>query len=157
TPTVANLRRFENVDPFGTGYTVQPVVNLDNTGMPHSLLSAFNLPAGSLKRIRFTGTIQAPVLSTTGGFINVAAASDPPAAPQPPMPTQKPPLDAGAADLSGIVVRRGGSLWAATGISVAGRAAIRWYRIDDATLAVRATGTLSHPTLSLYFPSIGVN
>jgi hypothetical protein len=157
TPTVANLRRFENVSATGTGYTVQPVVDLDNTPMPHSLFSAFNLPSGFLKRSQFTGTIQSPSLSTSGGFVSVATATDPPDAPQPPMPTQKPPLDSGTARFGTSVVRRGGHLWAVTGVNVSGRAAIRWYRVDDATLAVRQTGTISHPTLSLYYPSIAVN
>jgi hypothetical protein len=106
-PTAGNHRRFENASANGTGYTVQPIVNLDNTGMPHSLMSAYNVPAGALKRSRFTGTIGAPALSTTGGFITVAAATGPPDAPQPPLPLQKPPLDTLDTRFSASVVRRG--------------------------------------------------
>ncbi len=156
-PTAANLHRFENVSANGTGYSIQPVLNLDNTPTPHSLLSAFNTGTGFFKRSRILGPITSPSLSTTGGFITVTAYPEPPDAPQPPIPFQRQAIHTGDSRLSASVVRRAGNLWAVQGIGYAGRAALRWVRIDDATLVVRQQGVISDPALSLYFPSIAAN
>ncbi len=56
TPTVANAQKFENLPltTAGTGFTPQPVVNLDNSGTSEAVLSAYDTPNGLLKRSNIT-------------------------------------------------------------------------------------------------------
>lgn len=127
TPTVANATLIENASASGTGFSVQPALDLDNGGQPLPLLSAYN--SSSLKISRFTGPITGPTLDTSGGFVSVAPLGSPPNADQP----------GGAADLetndrrfSGNVILRDGDLWGVQTVQDgAGNAGLRWVRIDD--------------------------
>jgi hypothetical protein len=52
---------------------------------------------------------------------------------------------------------RGGSLWAAQGVEIEGRAAIRWLELDPGSSALLDSGVIADPELDLYLPSIAVN
>lgn len=153
-PTVANRTLFEDINPNNTGFTPQPVVDLDGGNLPQSILSSYNKPAGSLKASTIGGTAAAPTLNTAGGFIAVTAAGAPPDIDQ---PGAKVDIDAGDNRFSGNVVERGGKLYAVQGVEVSGRAAIEYYVIDATTLNVDQNGTISDGSLAFNYPSISVN
>ena len=155
SPTVVNATLFNPVPATTTGYTVQPV--LDESGAPGvlRLLSAYNIPFGTMRISFVAGTPTSPLVSA-GGFISVPVAADPPNAAQPPMPFQKPPLHTGTAALQCQVVQRNSSLWAVYPFNLGGRSAARWYEFSLRG-AIRQTGVLSDPTLAYYYPSIAVN
>src|SRR5262249_21918984 len=76
TPTVSNATVFENnsisaVD--GTGIAVQPVVDLDNRGLPAVLLSSplSTSPSNFFTRSDITGNIISPALETSDALISV--------------------------------------------------------------------------------------
>ncbi|MCH8963377.1 MAG: hypothetical protein IIB58_00330 [Planctomycetes bacterium] len=56
-----------------------------------------------------------------------------------------------------MAVFRDGSLWTAHTVSQNGRAACRWYELDPANLTLIQSGTVGHPSLHYYYPSIMVN
>jgi len=160
TPTVANRTMFENVASTETGFTPQPVFDLDSGSLPLPILSAFNKPAGTLKTSSITGTPVAPTLNTTGGMITVTARGAPPNVDQ---PGPKTDVDAGDTRFGSNVVMRkipgrtNPSLWAVEGVDINGRAAIEWYEIDSVTNAVLQNGTIEDPSLAYNYPSIAVN
>ncbi len=147
---------YENVSANNTGFTAQPVFDMDNNTGSIKLLSAYNKPAGSLK----TSTIDSSALTTSGGFISVTARGAPPDIDQ---PGSKVNIDAGDNRFSGNVIqqhiagRTNPSLWAAEGVEVNGRAAIEWYEIDAVTNGVLQSGIIDDPSLGFNFPSIAVN
>lgn len=159
-PTVANATLFENVSLNDTGFTPQPIVDLDNGNLPLPILSAFDKPAGSLKAWNIGGTPLAPTLNTAGGIIGVTSRGAPPDVDQ---PGPKADLDAGDNRFSGNVIqqqipgRANPSLWGVHGVDIGGRAAIEWYEIDAVTNAVVQSGTIADPSLAFNYPSIAVN
>ena len=140
-----------------TGFDPQPAVDLDGSGLPLPLVSGNSAFAGQLQASRLEGPISTP--SLVGGLlIPVDPAPGPPDAEQ---PGEKLPLETGgrnnASLFSGSVVLRNGSLWAAQGIEVDGRAAIRWLEVDPHTNLVLQSGVISDGVLDLYTASIAVN
>jgi hypothetical protein len=146
---------YEDVNPNNTGFTPQPVFDLDNNAGPLKILSSYNKPSGLLK----TSTIDSSALNTSGGFINVASRGAPPDIDQPGTKTD---VDAGDNRFSGNVVqqnigRANDSLWGVHGVEVNGRAALEWYEIDAVTDTVIQTGLIDDPSLGLNYASIAVN
>lgn len=161
SPTVANRTAFENVSGSSTGFSMQPVVDLDGGNLPLGLLSSYaksNPGTGYLKASSIGGTATSPTLNVGTGFpdqfIGVVSRSDPPDIDQ---PGTKQDIDAGDARFSGNVVERGGSLYAVQGVEVSGRAAIEYYVINASTLAVITSGLISDSSLAFNYPSISVN
>ena len=66
-------------------------------------------------------------------------------------------LQANDARLSASVYAVGGVLYAVHSTDLNGRIAIRWFRIDARTRTLLEFGTISDPTLDLFFPSIAAN
>ncbi|MEX0679609.1 MAG: Calx-beta domain-containing protein [Pirellulales bacterium] len=159
-PTVANVTLVENVSPNDTGFTPQPIVDLDGGNLPLPILSAFDKPAGSLKTSSIGGTPLAPTLNTAGGLIAVTPRGAPPNIDQ---PGPKVDIDVGENRFSGNVIqqqipgRANPSLWGVHSVDIGGRAAIEWYEIDAVTNAVMQSGTIADPSLAFNFPSIAVN
>jgi hypothetical protein len=146
---------YEDVSAANTGFTPQPVFDLDNNTGPLNILSSFNKPGGLLK----TSSIDSSALSTTDGFISVTGRSAPPTIDQ---PGSKANIQAGDNRFSGNVVqqnigRANDSLWAVHGVEVNGRAAIEWYEIDAVTDAVIQSGLIDDVALAINYPSISVN
>jgi hypothetical protein len=160
TPTVANRTLFPNVNPSNTGYSPQPILDLDGNPLPLPVLSSYNKTSGSLKAFNIGGTALAPTLNTTGGLISVTARFTPPPIDQ---PGSKADIDAGNSRFSGNVVmqhipgRTNPSLWAVQSVEINGRAAIEWYEIDAVTNALLQNGEISDPSLAFNYPSIAVN
>ncbi|MEQ9236503.1 PEP-CTERM sorting domain-containing protein [Coleofasciculus sp. E2-BRE-01] len=154
TSTAINATIFENVSPFETGFTLQPVVDLDNTGLPVALLSAFNTPAGFFKRSNITGDITSPTLDTSDGFIPITPFGFPPNANQ---PGSKPDLDSGDNRFSSNIILHNGAFWGVQTVNNAGRAALRWFQIDATTNLLLQEGLIADPNLDFYYGSIAVN
>ena len=156
TPTVANATLFESINPNNTGYSIQPVVDMGNTGLPVALMSAYNVPSGWLKRSDITGTINSPTLSTGGGFINITANPSPPDADQ---PGPKQNIETNDARFSSFATLINGSIWAVDCVEDlgTGNAAIAWYEIRESDNALLQQGLISDPVLDFFYPSIAVN
>ncbi|MCA9061879.1 MAG: PEP-CTERM sorting domain-containing protein [Planctomycetaceae bacterium] len=159
-PTVGNATQFQDVNPNLTGFTPQPVVDLDNGGLSQAILSSYNKPAGFLKTSSIGGTALAPTLNTGSGFIAVTPGASPPDIDQ---PGPKVDIDTGDNRFSGNVIQQqiagrvNPSLWGVHSVDVGGRAAIEWYEIDAVTNALLQSGLISDPVLAFNFPSISVN
>jgi hypothetical protein len=157
TPTVTS---FEDVAAGDTGFTAQPVFDLDNKAGSMRILSSFNKPAGFLKVSSIGGTSTSPTLNTANGFISVTSRGAPPDIDQ---PGTKEDIDSGNSRFASSVVeqhmagRANPSLWAAQGVEINARAAIQWYEIDAVTNAVLQSGVIDDVSLGLNYPSIAVN
>jgi hypothetical protein len=152
TPSVANATYW--YEAANVGSWPQPVVNLDGTGLPETLLSGLYAFLGQLQSTEIGGSIDSPVRAPSE-FIAVPAIDQAPFSAA--QPGSKADLYAGFVTFSGNVVQVGGSIWAAQTTRVDDRLAVRWYEIDEATDSLLQSGDLTHPTLDLYFPSIAVN
>jgi hypothetical protein len=154
TPSIANATNRSHLSPGQAGRFSQPVVNLDGTGLPETLLSGSYSDLGFLQSTQIGGTIGAPVLGQPRILAVPATAHAPFKAAQ---PGPKPDLYGGFEAVEGSAVQVGGSIWAAQTTRADGRLAVRWYELDAATNTLLQSGDLTHPTLDLYFPSIAVN
>lgn len=158
TPSVADRTLFENVNPYTTGFTVQPIVDMDNSEQPEVLLSAFDTSIGYLKTSEIAGPVTTPTLDTGTGFpdefISVTPFNSPPDAEQPGL---KQNIKNNSSVFSSSVVLNNGDIWAVQSVENGDRSALRWFRIGAATNAVLETGLISDPTLSFYYGSIAVN
>jgi hypothetical protein len=156
TPSISGAAKVENINQSLTGFTMQPVYDLDNGAGALNALSAYDMPNGLLARSVYPSNFfTSPSLDTTSPLISVTPRAAPLSAHQP----------AGFADnvhtgfdrFSSHVVQRGGHLWAVQSYNAGGRVGIAWYRIDPATDTVVASGTITDPARDLYYPSIAVN
>jgi hypothetical protein len=155
TPTAANARLFENV-AVTTGFSAQPVVNLDNTGSPQPFL-AF---AGQLRRTDLVGPIATATL--VGTTTTISSFGNPPEAPQKQnfsTGQQTPKADINTLDnrLGANVVLQEGVLWGIQTCSVSGRAALRWFKMLASNNELLESGVISDPDLYFYYGSIAVN
>ncbi len=154
-PSITGFQVRENINPSGTGFTFQPAVDLDNSALPLPGLSRFD--SSNLKRTDvpadfFSG---GAVGSAGTGLIASASSGTVSDAGQPGI---KQNIDTGDSRFSGNVVLQNGSLWAVHSFEDSGgRTGLRWFEINAATNTTIQTGTITDPSLSLYFPSIAVN
>jgi hypothetical protein len=164
SPSIANRTLIENVDPNDTGFSCQPIVDLDNGSVPLPLLSAFNKPAGALARQNINGPVNSPSLDGSPTLIGVTGRSGPGDVGQAPPVT----VDVDAADnrFTGNVILQNGSIWGAHSVEFNGRAAIEWYEIRQSDNTVLQSGLITpsdmpagmqDPDLEFNFPSISVN
>jgi hypothetical protein len=152
-PTVAGASKFEELNISTTGFAVQPAVDLDNGPLPLPLLARFNL--ASLKRSNVTGTPASPSINVSGGSIPISSNLDPPTADQPGNKVNI--WTGGDTRIWSSVVRNNGELWAVQTVGLGGRAAVRWYRVNESTNAIIESGYISDPSMAYFFPSIAVN
>lgn len=155
TSATVNATLFENNSTSITGFTVQPVVDLDNTGLPAALLSSFRTSSGLFKRSNIIGDINSPMLDTSDGLISVEPFSSKSSAEQ---PGPKKNLEiANGSIFHGNVVLQNGAFWGVQTVNNAGRAALRWFQIDATTNLLMQEGLISDPNLDFYYGSIAVN
>jgi hypothetical protein len=98
------------------------------------------------------GPLIAPTLTT---LTSVPVAANSPAADVPALGSVT-PLDSVDARLMNAVYRDG-FVWAAHTISLNGRAAVRWYKVNVLTSTVAESGTIDDAVLHYFFPGISVN
>ncbi len=165
TPTVANRTLFENVNPGGangTGFSVQPAISMDDTPLPHPLLSHFNSvgnPApAQIKRSSIGGSIGSPSYPGVGGLIEITGRPNPLNASQPAIGNPpKTPIHVGDSRFNSFVVLQNGELWGVQCVGGGSHAQVRWFRLDATTNAIIQEGFISDPANDLYYPSIAVN
>ena len=155
TPTLGETT-FRNNSLSDTGFTVQPVVDLDNTepGQPAALLSAFNTSSGIFKRTNITGDLTSPNLDIPGTLISVTAYNSPSDAEQ---PQNQADIESGDSRFSGNVVLQNGDLWGVQTVENNGRNALRWFRIDEDSNLLIDEGLIADESLDFYYGSIAVN
>ncbi|MBC7856563.1 MAG: hypothetical protein IAF94_24300 [Pirellulaceae bacterium] len=159
TPTASAMTRFPIVglnSPNSRGFSVQPAVDFGPSDGRAVLLATDGAVTARLRRTNIlgAGAAAATLSPTPSTAINTAALSTVPTADQ---PGNKANLNTGDTRFSSNVVEVGDSLWAVRGTGLDGRAAIRWYEIDEVTNVILQTGTISDLNRSYYFPSIAVN
>jgi len=153
TPTVANATVFESLPLDTTGFTVQPIVDLDNTELPVPLLSAFDTASGLFKRLNIAGDIHSPTLDTSGGLISVTPFGPPFGAVQ---PNSGAFLDTGDNRFSSNLILQNGSIWGVQTVGI-DRSALRWFQIDADTNTLLQEGLIGNSKLDFYYGSIAVN
>ncbi len=153
TPTLGETT-FRNNSGSDAGFTVQPVVDLDNTGQPAALLSAFNTFSGIFKRTNITGDITSPTFDISIPIISVTAFNEPDGAEQ---PQNQANLDSGDSRFSGNVVLQNGDFWGVQTVENNGQNALRWFRIDEDSNLLIDEGLIADESLDFYYGSIAVN
>jgi hypothetical protein len=157
TPTIANATVLKDI-ALGTpnGAKAQPVVNLDNTGLPEGVLTAWQPTAGVFQRSNIIGEITAPTLVTSDGFVfitpfggfgNVGAEQL----------GSTVTIFAAPLDFYSSVVVRNGTIWGVQGVDNHGRAALRWFAIDANSNLVLQEGLITDNNQDVYMGSIAVN
>jgi hypothetical protein len=155
-PSVAHATLVQSRDLLTpTGSKIQPVVNLNNTGLPQPLLGTWDVEGTLFRRWNIVGQISAPVLDASDGFIPVT-----PYAPMGNVGARQPDSAVTISTGSGLtssVVLRNSVLWGVETVSDQGRAALRWFAIDANTNAKLQEGLIADPVRDLYMGSIAVN
>jgi len=151
--SIANMTAIEGLSINNVGFALQPVVDLDGSGLPAPILADFNTPAGVAVRSDVVGPLNSAGV-TPGPLVGFVPFSSPPDADQ---PGPKQNINTGGNRLGSNVVLQGGFMWAVQSVNSGGRSAIRWLRIDPNTNTVVEEGVLSDLSLAFYYPSIAVN
>ncbi len=142
------------------GWVLQPVVNEDATSAQADILAVGDLGYDFTPHATLIGSALSGV--TTSGSAGLSAPTTITVPPyvipfDPPQPDGTTNLDDGDARISAKVYQFSGVLYAVHGIQNGARAAVRWYRIDASTFSLLESGTVSDPSLDLYYPSIAAN
>ncbi len=164
--TVENATLFEGED--GVVNIFQPVVDLDNTDLPHSLYTSFSVEDGLLKRVIVNGPIKEPTLDRIGGplideetgiggFVEVDPYLDVERLGGAFQPGTNTTLDTIESRLKTSLVLQNGAIWGVQDVNVDRRAAIRWFQIDAHTNELLQEGLIADPELDFYYGSIAVN
>ena len=155
TPTIANLRRFEELNGAQYFNSLQPGLDFGpSDGNATFIGTAIN--DTRLSRSDVTGVGGPGAAISAPSYVAVPAYSPAPGGDQPGGVT---PLDNLSPRLTGNVIEIGNSLWAAHAVPdvATGNSAIRWYEINETTNTVIQTGLLNDPNLDFLDPSIAVN
>jgi hypothetical protein len=154
TPSTGRMTRFDNLDLNTHGFTVQPVNDFGPSKGHGSLIAVDANIFGNIVRLNIVGPGAAGATLSASVSITALIESQPPLARQPDGTQQ---LDSGSDNYQSSVSQVGNKIWVTHGTEVAGRAAIRWSVINEATHAVLQEGTLADPNHDLIYPSIAAN
>ena len=167
TPTIANLHWFGVMDYAVRGEVLQPASCFD--GSAHgNILAIGDIGSDSSPH---SNVVSFAVQDAGGTSPSLSAPTDLTVLPYEvpdnadlgvpqfvaPQPDGSTLLQANDARLSAKVYAVGGVLYAVHTTEVAGRMAIRWYRIRAADHVLLEQGTIADPNLDLFFPSIAAN
>jgi hypothetical protein len=165
-PDISGRTSFGILQFSARGYLLQPAITMGQPTTPEVVLAVGNLgvdvntgsltgPQTNLVISNFlnAGTTNATLVSPAV-ILSVPPYSVPI---NPVQPDGSNDLDDGDARFSASVRRVGDVLYAVQGVGGTNRAAIRWYRINATNSALIETGTITHPKLDLFFPSIAAN
>ena len=146
---VVNKTLFEPSNIFVS----QPVINLDNTGLPATFLSNTGTSSGSFRRLDVTGDITSPTLEESSvsvePFFSRFSAEQP-------GPKQNLEIFGGSIFHANLV-QQNGAIWGVQTVNNGGRAAIRWFEIDADTNETLQEGLIADDQLEFYYGSIAVN
>jgi hypothetical protein len=150
TPSVAGATRIEYA-PVLT--SCQPVVDLDKDSLPAYIWAA-RLSPNRAQRYAVSGPVTSPAISTAG-YVGLTFYGLPPDAPQ---PGGKAGFTTYDQRFAASVVQVSGVVWGVQTVdSGAGRAAVRWIKVDEANNVLLQQGLISDSSLAYYYPSIAVN
>lgn len=155
TPTLANLSRYDALDPGEYGMSIQPVINYGATGGHATFIGSSYAPVDTvLLRSNLTGSDGPGALLSPGTMIDVAQYANPPRGAQPDGTRTLNFLD----DRTGTnVYQVNGTIYLTHGTKVGANGAIQWVLIDEQTNQVISEGILSDPNYDYYQPSIAAN
>ncbi|WIY24787.1 choice-of-anchor Q domain-containing protein [Parasedimentitalea psychrophila] len=134
----------------------QPIVDLDNSGMPFPIFS-FNWIAGnSVQVATVNGTATSPSINVQvpDSVIFDQIYGPPPNAQQPGTNVHLETID--NRFLTNLILQEG-SVWGVHHVEENGRAALHWFQIDAETNTLLNDGLIPDAELDLYFGSIAVN
>ena len=157
TPSVARANLVQSRDLLSpNGTRLQPIVSLDDTGLPEPLLGSWDAEGTLFRRWNIVGDVAAPVLDSSNGFI--------PVIPYQGLGNQgavQPESGIGISTSSGIfassVILRNNVIWGVQTVANLGRAALRWFAVDAQTNAVLQEGLMADPVRDVFMGSIAVN
>ena len=152
--TTTGLSYKANLDPNQYGFTPHTTTDYyASNATTQYTLSRYNGTGLQLSTI--SGTTTNPAYTDFAALITVPSNATPPNAAQSGTATL---VDTGDTRISAQPVLVNGKLWAAHTVASGTFSAIRWYRINPATNALEASGTLPGTgSLFVYYPSISVN
>jgi len=157
SPSVARAVLVQSRDlltPDGT--KMQPIVSLDNAGLPEPLLGPWDVEGTLFRRWNIVGTAAAPVLDASDGFIPVTpyqGLGNQGAL----QPESGIGISTGSKVFASSVVMRNSIMWGVQTVANQGRAALRWFAIDAGTNAVLQEGLIADPVRDVFMGSIAVN
>lgn len=157
TPSIANatvLSSFGLLTP--TGSKLQPIVNLDDAGLPEPIIGSWDVDGAAFKRSSITGDVYSPALDTSVALIpvNPFVGLGNVGAQQPNSPVT---ISAGTTTFNSSIVLENGVMWGVQGVANQGRAALRWFAIDAKTNVVRQEGLIADPKKDLFMGSLAIN
>jgi hypothetical protein len=158
SPTIANATILKSGEfGFGNpnGGKAQPVVTLDNTGLPEALLNP--LDAATFKRSNVAGTVTSPALDTSDGLISVAPFGGGAGNVGAQQPSSAVTIATNALDFTSTVILRNGVIWGVEGVDNQGHFALRWFAINADTDVILQEGLIADPNQDIYMGSIAVN
>jgi T5SS/PEP-CTERM-associated repeat protein len=156
TPTLSRITVRNALSANTVGFTLQPAIDYGPKAPtdPEPLLASNNTTAGRYNFTPLTGTASAGATLGATTVKTVLTTSDPTASPQ---PSSTNTIDNGDDRFSSAVVQNGNFLYWTQNITVSGRSAIRWTIANASNFSIVQQGTISDPTLSLFYASLGVN
>lgn len=164
TPSISGRVSFGIMSYSARGMILQPAVCMDGSEAGNVVGTdglGFNFNTGSFETdtVLVASTVLTPGTSGGATLGNAVLFSVPgfTAPPDPTQPDGSQNLDDGDSRFSASIFCVGGVLFATHSTQVAGRAAVRWYRIAASTYTLLESGTLSDPNLDFFYPSIAAN
>ncbi len=156
TPSLSRITVRNALSTNTVGFTLQAAVDYGPKlpTDPEPILANSNTTAGRYNFTPLTGTANAGATLGSTTVKTVLTTSDPTASPQ---PSTTNTIDNGDSRFSSAAVQIGNFLYWTQNITVSGRSAIRWTIANATNFNIVQQGTISDPTLSLFYPSLGVN
>ena len=141
------------------GYFLQPVICFDGSAGGNVLATAGQGDPGENNTNLFAFAVQnatgpGPATLSSPRVLRVPAYIDPANALQ---PDGSDNLTDWVPSFTSPVQRVGGALFGAVVTQVGNRVGVNWYRVDANNSTLLESGTISNPTLDLYYPSIAAN
>jgi MYXO-CTERM domain-containing protein len=156
SPTIANRTVFPAISIFSTGSIMQPVTSFGPSNGNRTTTIATSASSTAITVRGTFANVAGPGAATFSSAIgvNVFADTNPPLGFQPDGTRD---LHTGDRRYSGEVYQVGSIIYSVHSTQVGGRAAIRWYKIDETTNTMIQGGTISDLNYDFCYPSIGAN
>jgi hypothetical protein len=156
SPTIANRTVFPATSIFSTGSIMQPVTSFGPSNGNRTSMIATSASSTAITVRSTFANVGGPGAATFASAIgvNVFADANPPLGFQPDGIRD---LHTGDRRYSSEAYQVGSIIYSVHSAQVGGRAAIRWYKIDETTNTMLQGGTISDPNYDFCYPSIGAN
>jgi hypothetical protein len=143
TPSLGTVTAFRNLNWDGA---IQHATQYTDAGQSYMISTR---GSSSLRLRRINAPLTAPTLTTSviSGLPSYSAANDAPAM------GSTVNINTGGTRLMNACYANG-SIWASHTIAAGGKSGARWYEVDPVAQTLTQSGTLTDPSLWLYFPSI---